>query len=334
MEVNRKSLQDLKILIVGCGSIGKRHAGVLSSLGVTGMLAYDPVESQLQALVNETPGVQPCGSLEEGLRQNPDAVFVLNPTKLHVPTAIQAINANCHVFMEKPLSDSLDRVDELSGLAAEKNKKVMVGFCFRYHDGLLRAKNIIKSGKIGRIVSVRALMGEHFPEVRPDYKNTYYVKYSGAFELIHDLDLAIWFADQNVKKAYGVYGAFSDIGFEAPDTVELLLEFENRCAATVHLDFFQKPRRRTIELIGTNGVITVEFASWDEYTISIYDTVKRVWEKFTEKTARNDMFRDEDREFLQAVAEDKPIICSIEEARKSLEVILNVQKGITQENIK
>lgn len=329
MEVNKKRFQDMKLLIAGCGSIGKRHAGVLSSLGVTDMIAYDPVESQLQSLIKEIPGIKPCSSFEDGLRQSPDAVFVLNPTKLHVPAAIQAINANCHVFIEKPLSDSLDQVDELSRLSVEKNKKVMVGFCFRYHEGLLRAKNIIRSGKIGRIVSVRALMGEHFPEIRPDYKNTYYVKYSGAFELIHDLDLAIWFADQNVKRAFGVYGAFCDIGFEAPDTVELLLEFEDRCAATVHLDFFQRPRRRTIELIGTNGVITVEFASWDEYTLSVYDTGKRAWESSTEKTARNDMFRDEDREFLQAISEDKPILCSIEEARKSLEVVLNVQKGVS-----
>ncbi|HHW48459.1 MAG TPA: Gfo/Idh/MocA family oxidoreductase [Clostridiaceae bacterium] len=326
MEVDKKEFADMKIFIVGCGSIGKRHAGVLAFLGVTDITAYDPAEEQVQGLINAVPGVKKCSSFEEGLMQKPDAVFVLAPTKLHVPLAIQAVKADCHVFVEKPISDSLDGIDELSAVASEKKKKVMVGFCFRYHEGLVKAKNLIKSGRIGRLVSIRALMGEHFPEVRPDYRNTYYVKYSGAFELVHDLDLAIWYADQEVKKVYGVFGTFSDIdGMEAPDIVEILMEFEDRCVATVHLDFFQKPRRRAIELIGTEGVIIVEFGSWDKYTISIYDSKNKLWEEIEEKTFRNAMFIAEDTEFLKAITEDKPISCGIEEACKSLKVILDVQ---------
>ncbi len=325
MEVRESGIEKLRILIVGCGSIGKRHATVLASLGITDIYAYDPVEEQMRSLLKESPGIKPCSSYEEGLSQNPDAVFVLNPTRLHIPTAMQAIMADCHVFLEKPLSDSLEGADELATIAAEKDKKIMVGFCFRYHEGLMKAKKLVQSGKIGRLISIRALMGEYFPEVRPDYKSTYYAKYSGAFELVHDLDLAIWYADRRVKRSYGVFGAFSDIGIEAPDTIELLLEFEDNCVATVHLDFFQKPRRRMIELIGTNGVITVEFASWDEYSISVYDTEKKSWDRSTGNTARNDMFFAEDMEFLKAIVENKPIVCSIEEARKSLEVVLCVQ---------
>ena len=325
MEVRESGIENLRILIVGCGSIGKRHATVLTSLGITDIYAYDPVDEQMRSLLKESPGIKLCSSYEEGLRQNPDAVFVLNPTRLHIPTALQAVMADCHVFLEKPLSDSLEGAYELSKIAAEKNKKIMVGFCFRYHEGLVKAKELVQSGKIGRLISIRALMGEHFPEVRPDYKSTYYAKYSGAFELVHDLDLAIWYAQKRVKRSYGVFGAFSDIGIEAPDTIELLLEFEDNCVATVHLDFFQRPRRRMIELIGTNGVITVEFASWDEYSISIYDTEKKSWDRSTGNTARNDMFKAEDMEFLKAIVENNPIACSIEEACKSLEVVLRVQ---------
>jgi len=324
MEMSENSFKNIKILLAGCGSIGKRHANVLSTLGVSELIAYDPVEKQLQSLLNEVPGIKPCRSLDEGLEQQPDAVFVLNPTKLHIPTAIQAIKAGCHVFVEKPLSDSLDGIDELEKAEAEYKKKAMVGFCFRYHEGLLKAKEMVKSGEIGRIVSIRALMGEHFPQVRPDYKDTYYAKYSGAFELVHDLDLAIWYAEKDVKRAYGIYGTYSDIGIEAPDTVELILEFEDKCVASVHLDFFQIPRRRKMELIGTEGVITVDFASWDEYTISVFSKRSNKWMDFHGNTTRNDMFIAEDKEFLQAIVEDKPIICNIKEACKSLKVVLSV----------
>ena len=76
---------------------------------------------------------------------------------------------------------------------------------------------------------------------------------------------------QPVKKSYCIYGTYSDIGIQSPDVVELLLDFEDRCTANVHLDFFQSPRRRQIELIGTSGVILVEFARWERCKLSVYE---------------------------------------------------------------
>jgi predicted dehydrogenase len=108
--------------------------------------------------------------------------------------------------------------------------------------------------------------------------------------------------------------------------VEFLLDFEDRCVATVHLDFFQRPRRRVMELIGTKGIVTVEFARWDHCTVSIYEAARGEWEAEDRDTDRDDMFRAEDREFLEAVAEDKPIRCTIAEGRKSVEAILAAQQ--------
>jgi predicted dehydrogenase len=324
-----KRWMDLKILVVGCGSIGKRHIRVLVSMGLKNIMAVDAVKEQLDELISEFPFVKPCSLYEEGLAQKPDAVFILTPTKMHIPMAIQAISAGCHVFIEKPLSSSMEGTEELKALAEKAGGKLMVGFCFRFHEGILKAKKLLSEGKIGRLVSIRALMGEYFPDMRPDYKTLYYARYSGAFELIHDLDLAIWFAGQPITKVEGIFGPYSDIGIEAPDTVEILLGFEDRCVATVHLDFFQSPRRRQLELIGTYGTIIVEFASWDEYTVSAFDRGTNHWETITCKTTRNDMFTAEDREFLQAVAEDRPVTCTVDEACKSQQVLerLNIPKG-------
>jgi predicted dehydrogenase len=179
----------------------------------------------------------------------------------------------------------------------------------------------VEQGRIGRVVSVRAMMGEHFPDMRPDYKSTYYAQYSGAFELMHDLDLAIWFAGQPVQRVHAVYGSYSDIGIEAPDVAELLLDFADRCVATVHLDFFQAPRRRQLEIIGTSGTVIVQFGSWDQCVVSCGVRGAADWEHVQLETDRNDMFRDESRHFLQAVAAGTPVQCGIAEARKSLEVL-------------
>jgi predicted dehydrogenase len=317
---------ELSVLIVGCGSIGKRHARVLKSLGVGGVRACDPSLEQRKAFSAESPGVRICDSYDAGLRDRPDAVLICTPPAMHIPMACQAIAAGCHALLEKPLSDTLDGIDELEAMADRSGKKIMVALCFRYHEGLLRAKQHLDAGRIGRVVSIRALMGEHLPDVRPDYRSLYLARYNGAFELMHDLDLALWFAGQPLKKVHCVYGTYSDIGIESPDVVEFQLDFEDRCVATVHLDLFQRPRRRQIELIGTKGVVTVEFAKWDRCTVSLFDGDIGEWRAEELTTDRDDMFRAEDREFLEAVVGDTPIRCTVAEGRKSLEAVFAARR--------
>lgn len=316
--------KDISVLIAGVGSIGKRHTTCLQELGVKDIRACDVNETLLAQYAADYPGVKTYTSFEAGLADKPDAVFILTPPKLHIPMAIQALEAGCHVLSEKPLSDRIAGVEKLKEALDRTGKKFMVALCFRYHDGVRKAKEILDSGRIGRIVSVRAMMGEHLPDVRPDYKDLFSSKYSGAFDLMHDIDLALWFAGQPVKGLKALYGNYSDIGIEAPDLVELLIDLEGPTVATVHLDFFQKPRRRELELMGTKGFIRLEFGSWDYYRLTVADDVNEP-EVITAPTVRNDMFKAEDQEFLQAIAEDKEIVCTMEEAMLSLGVVEQAQ---------
>ena len=324
----KKDFQDLSVLIVGCGSIGNRHGRVLRSLGVKDIRACDANAERVAGLVEVLPDVRVVESFETGLGEKPDTVFILTPPKMHIPMAMQALRAGCHVFSEKPLADTLAEFDNLVAVLEQSGRKMMVGHCFRYHEGLVKAKSMLAAGRIGRLVSIRAVMGEHFPDVRPDYKTLFSAKYSGAFDLSHEVDLAIWYAGQPVRKAHCLYGSHSDIGIEAPDLVEMLIGFEDRCLATVHLDFFQRPRRRQMELIGTEGVIIVEFASWDECTVSVYSAKENKWQTTRMVTKRDDMFAAEDREFLEAVAENKPLSCDVHEAAKSVRIIAEAQEKV------
>ena len=317
--------QSVSVLLAGCGSIGKRHARVLRGLGVEEIWVCDPNAEQLAGLVRESPEVKPVGSFEEGLRMRPAATFILTPPKLHIPMSLQALEAGSAVFCEKPLSDSAEGVAALAGVVVRLKQKYMVGLCFRYHAGVLQARQLLASGRIGRLVSVRSVFGEHMPDVRPDYRSLFTAKYSGALDCMHDLDLALWFAGQPVRAVHAICGTYSDIGIEAPDVVEILLDFSDRCMGSVHLDFFQRPRRRQLDLIGTAGLIMLEFASWDEYTLTVHSAADGVRTQTTVPTCRDDMFAAEDIPFLEAVAEDQPISCGIAEAVKSLEVVEAVQ---------
>ncbi len=314
-----KAPSDMTVLIAGCGSIGKRHARVLRGLGVQDLRVCDPSAEQREALIRETPA-RAFATYEEGLASRPDVVFVCTPPKLHIPMAIQAMAAGADVFCEKPLSDSSRGIDGLAEAARRANRQVMTGLCFRYHDGLRQAKQLLESGRFGRLVSIRCLMGEHFPTMRPDFKTLYYARYGGAFDLSHEVDLAVWFAGQPVRRVQCMAGTLSDVEMQAPDIAEMLLEFEGRQLASIHLDFFQMPRRRQTELICTLGVIAVEFASWDRCVVSTAGA-DGVWAHTEMKTRRDDMFTSEDRAFLEAIGSGRPVECGIDEACKSVEII-------------
>jgi predicted dehydrogenase len=236
--------------------------------------------------------------------------------------SIEALKAGAHVLCEKPLADRLDGVDDLAAAIAASERQFMVGFCFRYHEGLLKAKSHLDAGRIGRLVSIRCRMGEHLPTVRPDYRTLFTARYSGAFDLTHEIDLTCWFAGAKPATAVqALFGQYSDVDMEAPDVVELLIRFGDDCLASVHLDFFSRPRCRVTELIGTAGTVSVEFASWDRAVVSLYEAERGQWQHETLVTDRDDMFRAEDLEFLRAVTAGGREALGIEEARRSLEII-------------
>lgn len=325
--MNPEAWQQLTVLVAGCGSIGKRHARILHESGLTQIWVFDTNMEESRATAAALEGVKVANSYQQCLDLC-QAVFITTPTRLHIPMAIEALQHHCHVFIEKPVSDSFDGIENLINLAREVNKKVMVGLCMRYHEGIKKTRSMLHEGAIGRLISIRSLVGEHFPSVHPHYKNMYYAKYSGAFEIMHDLDIALWMANQKVKRVYSIHGSYSDIDIEAPDHVEMLIGFEDRCTATVHLDFYQFPRRRNIELIGTKGAIITDFTHWDRYTISVYNQENQAWKVLHGATHRDDMFREEDHEFLEAIVSEREINCTIEEACLSLRVIEAAQKGI------
>ena len=197
------AVKDHRVLVAGCGSIGKRHAACLYDIGIRQFVFFDPDPERSRELAAKYGGTT-VAEYEEGLETDTDSVYLLSPTRLHIPQAVAAVEHGKHVFTEKPLSDSPEGAAELERLAAERGRTVAVGFCFRFHDGVRRLIKTVRSGEIGRTVSVRAMMGEHFPDVRPDYLSTYYVKYSGAFELVHDLDLAMYIAGAEPEEYHGI----------------------------------------------------------------------------------------------------------------------------------
>lgn len=322
MEVTSKKASELSVLLIGCGSIGRRHARVLTSLGIRDLRVYDPDRTQIDRLREEVPGAKAEGSLDGALESSPNAAFVLTPPASHVGLAIRSLEAGCHVFCEKPLSFAVAELDRLRPAIERSGRCFAVGLCFRYHPGLVKAKERLAAEVIGRLVSIRAQVGEHLPTVRPDYRTLFTSRYLGAFDLIHDLDLALWFAGADPSRAESIHGHFSDVDMEAPDAAEIVMEFPNRCVASVHLNLFQKPRRRSIELLGTEGTLRVEFGSWDHYSIEELSEKRQETTEYS--TERDEMFRGEDRDFLECAAAGTPVPIGFAEGARSIRLLSSV----------
>ena len=112
---------NMTVLVVGCGSIGRRHIGNLRSLGVHHISVCETDPDRLSQAESQF-AVSGYGNLEKALEEAaPDAVIVCTPPYLHVQQALAAVGAGAHVFIEKPLSHSLDGIDDLIREADEAN---------------------------------------------------------------------------------------------------------------------------------------------------------------------------------------------------------------------
>ena len=189
----------MRALIVGLGSIGRRHARNWSALG------YGPpaVCHQRNAPQPEQLGIEAreywtwTQALE---REQPDVVLVTNPTSLHVPVARQAIDAGAHVLVEKPLASSTQSVAELLEAARARRRALMAAYNLRFHPGLARMRELAQQQAIGRIVSARADAGEYLPDWHPweDYRQGYSARADlgggAVLTFSHELDALCWLA--------------------------------------------------------------------------------------------------------------------------------------------
>ncbi|MGC2818707.1 MAG: Gfo/Idh/MocA family oxidoreductase, partial [Candidatus Sulfotelmatobacter sp.] len=162
-------------LIVGAGSIGRRHISNLRKLGLSKLAACDPHPERLEYVANEFQ-VECFPTIEVGLDKFPaDAVLVCSPPAGHVAQAMQALQAGAHVFIEKPLSDRMDGVEELKEEAAKRGAVVQVGYNLRFHPAIQKLKELVEARAVGKILWAHVEAGSYLPDWRPwqDYRKSY-----------------------------------------------------------------------------------------------------------------------------------------------------------------
>lgn len=249
----------MKFLIAGLGSIGRRHFKNLIALGHKDLLL---LRSQRATLPDDELAGYPVETdLAEALKKHkPDAVIVANPTALHLNVAIPAAEAGCHILLEKPVSDSLDRLDVLQQAAERSGSKILVGFQFRYHPTLNKARELIQAGALGQILTVHAHWGEYLPQWHPweDYRRSYAARADlggGVIRtLTHPLDY-LRFLLGEVESLWSFNAQISPLEIDVEDVAEIGLKFTNGTIGGVHVNYVQRPPTHRLEIVGTNGTL-------------------------------------------------------------------------------
>ncbi len=257
----------MRVLVVGPGSIGRRHLENLRALGCErAACRRDGAET---AETVGRLGVPVFASLEEAEAWAPDAVVVATPTSGHVAAARWAVERGCHVLVEKPLSHTLNEVDELLAAAASAGVCLAVGYNLRFHPGLEAVKAAVDGGRIGRLFYVRAEAGQYLPDWHPeeDYRQGYAARAElggGALlTLSHELDAVLWIAGDAVSSR-AARARLSALELDVEDSAEVVCVHPGGAVSCVHVDFLDRSYNRRSRWVGEEA--TVEW-TWTGGTV-------------------------------------------------------------------
>jgi len=302
----------MKTLIAGFGSIGRRHLNNLRALGETDFVLLRSHHSTLPE--DDIKGLPVETTIEAALTHKPQAVVIANPSALHLDVAIPAARAGCSILMEKPVSHSMDRIDELKSALKQGSGQLLVGYQFRFHPGLRQAKAWLDAGRIGRPVSSRAHWGEYMPGWHPweDYRQSYAARTDlggGVVNtLCHPLDYQRWLFGE-VESLWAETSNFA-LGLEVEDTAEIDLKFKNGVISSTHVDYVQRPGQHTLQINGMLGTIT-----WDNATgiARLFEAETGNWLESSLPAGfeRNFLFMDETRHFLDVINNKVAPVCGL-----------------------
>lgn len=339
-----------KMLIVGLGAAGQRHARNLKAIlgDRVELLAFRfrNISPCLNKQFEVIPDVDPAASLgitvftnlNDALAQQPDAVIIANPSSLHLSVASAAAAAGCAIFFEKPLSHDWEGVTEFLKLVKRNNLITLVGYQWRFHPLLIELKDYLATKPLGRMIAVRATYGEYLPGWHPyeDYRQSYAARsdLGGGVLLtqIHDIDYLGWLLGWP-DRVYSVGGHLSDLELDVEDVASTLLTCKidgRNVPVHIHQDYLQKPSSRSCEIIAERGRIHFDL---------IASTLK-VWDR-SGQIVRDEDFSAFDRNELFVAAISHFVDCleglatssiPVSEGARSLAVALAAKRSLLSTN--
>ena len=275
--------------------------------------------------------------LDEALHERPQVAFITNITAKHMECAIRAARAGCDLFLEKPVSDSVNGISELRKVIEEKHNVVYMGYQNRLHPCIKDVKRYLDSGEIGRLISVDNEFSERLVTMHTyeDYSKTYMArKEMGGGPIlnlqIHCLDyLQMLFGVP--ESVYSIAGSNSDLDIDVEDYASSLYSFRQRDSSILpvysHTDFLQYPPVHRLKIVGESGRIVADL---NQSTTKLIVDGVTVSENEHKDFIRNDMFIEELTEFFSCVNERRNPAPNLEQGIIGLKMALAAKKSVEE----
>ncbi len=318
------------MLILGSGSVGRRHARNLHSLGCQ-ISCMDPRVDRLEQTASEVPVKYQFSDLAAALRNPKEftGVAVCSPPKFHVEQCRKALDVGLPVLLEKPVSPDLASCRELH-MRLRNGGILLLGYTYRWWEPVRRLKALLDAGTVGTPRYARFVMSAHLADWHPweNYHDFFMASRDlGGGALLdesHFIDLMIWFFGMP-EKLFARVDKISDLEISTDDLVEISAVYGGRFRVAIHLDLFGRPHEKQIKVVGEKGTLQCFF---DPNEIRMGFDAEPTWQTESYPMDRNDMFIGVAREFLNLLdGSSRSATCTIGDGLKVLEVVEACRKS-------
>lgn len=315
-----------RILIVGLGSIGKRHLRLARELFP---------QANIRVLRHQETSSVPeysngCFSdIEQAIEFAPHISVIANPASFHIVSAQRLADSGVHLLIEKPIAACVDGVARLLDSIRERGTVLLTGYNLRFLPSLQQFRDLLQAKEIGNIWSVRCEIGQYLPSWRPDtdYQQNVSARLElggGALlELSHEIDYLRWIFGE-VEHVNAKISRQSTLDIDVEDTAHLILGFAARAdgsqlIGTLNMDFIRHDTTRLCTAIGEKGSLR-----WNGLTGTVekFEVGAKEWrELFRHQHQRDDSYLAEWQHFLTCIKEQKVPLISGEDGLRVLQII-------------
>ena len=292
----------MRILVVGVGSIGQRHARIIHDLGHE-VVPCDVNPALVDEVLTRHGLSESYLDYREAVSHGFDAVVVCTPNHLHAPAAVAAFEQGCHVLVEKPIAHTLEDARAILEAAEIARRALLVGYVLRQWPGMQTLLEWVRGGRIGPVYAARVMLGapETLVLARSDYRQRRETGSGVILDFSHELDYLRLLLGE-VASVACLTKTLSFLPVQTEGLAAMLLQFQEGAVGELHLDYVRRSCR-LLELYGERGMLTYDFGtahlswySWDG------QTGERTW-----PVERDQAFRQQFGIFTDLIAGHKVI---------------------------
>jgi len=328
------------VLIVGLGSIGRRHLAIIKSLfPAINIIVFRHTSCNHDDL-KQVDLYKCVTSINDAIELKPQAAIISNPASLHLEVSKQLANKGIHLLIEKPISDSSMGVKELIDICYQNKVTLMTGYNMRFLPSLIEFRKQIYSKKIGKIYSIRSEIGQYLPSWRPEknYRTSVSAQKllgGGALlELSHEIDYLSWiFGKVDWVKSH--VSKQSDLEIDVEDSAQVILGFKKSddvlLTASLNIDFIRHDTTRKCFAIGEKGTLL-----WDgiKGQVKLFKESSKDWEVlFSSNPDRNFTYMEEITSFFSSIEFNKNPQISGKDGLEVINIIQDIKESSKNNSI-